>query len=312
MYHVTLVLQCIYIDAVIKELKIGIGRREVRFKEEGRQWRLPGFLYNDDLVLCGESEEVLGAKVGRFIEVCRRRGLKVNAGKSKVMLLGWEEGLECEVCVNEIRLKYVLEFKYLGFILDESGTDEAECSRKVVSERRVAGAIRSLVNAKSLQLECVRVLHESLLVLVLTYSIETMVRGEKERSRIWAVQMDNLRGLLGIRIMDTFPNARIMQLCGGTKCVDEKIEEGVLRGSAMWRECKLLLSICIIQIFKVRLSNPSHFILSFFQPPISIFYSAATLHLSFRITHLLQKKFPISIHIFIYLPSKLFIYLLLL
>ena len=32
--------------------------------------------------------------MGRFIEVCRRRGVKVNAGKSKVMVLNGEEGLE--------------------------------------------------------------------------------------------------------------------------------------------------------------------------------------------------------------------------
>ena len=44
--------------------------------------------------------------------------------------------------------------------MDESGTNEAECSRKMVSGRRVAGAIRSLVNARSLQLEGTRVLHE--------------------------------------------------------------------------------------------------------------------------------------------------------
>ena len=37
-------------------------------------------------------------------------------------------------------------------VLDESGTDEAECSRKVASERRLAGAIMSLINAMSLQL----------------------------------------------------------------------------------------------------------------------------------------------------------------
>ena len=40
---------------------------------------------------------------------------------------------------------------------------------------------------------------------------------------IWAEQMDNLRGLLGIRRMDKFPNARIRQLYGVTKGVDEKI-----------------------------------------------------------------------------------------
>ena len=51
--------------------------------------------------------------MGPFIEVCRRRGLKANAGKSKVMLLGGEEGLECEVCVDEICLEHVTKFKYL-------------------------------------------------------------------------------------------------------------------------------------------------------------------------------------------------------
>ena len=34
------------------------------------------------------------------------------------------------------------------------GTNGAECNRKMVSERRVVGAIRSLVNARDLQLEC--------------------------------------------------------------------------------------------------------------------------------------------------------------
>ena len=86
--------------------------------------------------------------------------------------------------------------------MDESGTDGAECNRKVTNERRVAGVIRSLVNARDLQLECSRVLHETLLVAVLMYGSETMLWKEKERSRARAVQMDNLRGLLDIRRMD--------------------------------------------------------------------------------------------------------------
>ena len=44
------------------------------------------------MVLCCESEEDLRAIVERFVEVCRRRVLKVNAGNSKVMSLGGEEG----------------------------------------------------------------------------------------------------------------------------------------------------------------------------------------------------------------------------
>ena len=56
--------------------------------------------------------------------------------------------------------------------LDEAGTDEAECSRKVASGRRVAGVITSLVNGRDLQLQCARVLHEILHVPVLDNVIE--------------------------------------------------------------------------------------------------------------------------------------------
>ena len=144
----------VYTDAMM-EWNMGIGRKGERFQEEAREWRLPGLLYADNLVLCGESEVDLRAIGGSFIEVCRRRGLKVSAGKSKVMLLGGEEGLECEVWVNRISLEYVSEFKYLGCVLHE-----AEGSSKVTSGRRVAGALRSLVNGRGLQLECARILHE--------------------------------------------------------------------------------------------------------------------------------------------------------
>ena len=78
---------------------------------------MPGLLYADDLVLCGELGEDLRVMVGWFAEVCRR-GLKVNAGRSKVMVLNGEEGLECEVHVDGIRLEHVSEYKYLGCLLD--------------------------------------------------------------------------------------------------------------------------------------------------------------------------------------------------
>ena len=90
------------------------------FLEVRRERKSPSLLYADDLVLCGEWEENLRAMVGHFVEVCRRRGLQVNTGKSKVIVSSEEKGLEGEVCVAGMRLEYVSEFKYLGCIVDES------------------------------------------------------------------------------------------------------------------------------------------------------------------------------------------------
>ena len=108
-------------------------------------------MYVDDLVLCIESEEDLRTIVGQFAEVWRRKGLKFNAGKSNVIVLNGERELESEVHVDGIRLKHISEFKYLGYVLDESGTDGAECSRKVAMGRMVANAIRSRVKRRTNQ-----------------------------------------------------------------------------------------------------------------------------------------------------------------
>ena len=51
-----------YMDAVVKEVKMRMGRR-------GESWDCPLLLYADDLALCGESEEDLKAMVGSFVGV---------------------------------------------------------------------------------------------------------------------------------------------------------------------------------------------------------------------------------------------------
>ena len=60
--------------------------------------------------------------------------------------------------------------------------------------------------------------------------VEENTRGN-ERSRVRGVQMDNLKGLLGIMRMDRVPNAKIRELCGVRNGLNERIDEGVLR----WR-----------------------------------------------------------------------------
>ena len=105
-----------------------------------------------------------------------------------------------------------------------------------MSRRGVAGAISSLVNAESLELECAKVFHETFFVPLLMYGSETMIWREKGRSRIRTVQMDNLRGLLGIRRMDKVPNVWIRELCKEIKGLIKVFSHG----SANWRELGML------------------------------------------------------------------------
>ena len=70
--------------------------------------------------------------------------------------------------------------------MDDSGTDNVECCKKVSSWRKVADAIRSMVDVRGLQLQCARVLHKALLIPVFMYGSDKVIWKE-ESSRIRAV-----------------------------------------------------------------------------------------------------------------------------
>ena len=106
--------------------------------------------------------------------------------------------------------------------MNESGKNNADCCRKVASGRKVTGAVRSIVMLGVCSLS-VRGCYMRDFSYLLCCMAEKMIWREKERSRIRAVQMDNLRGLLGVREMDRVPNAIVRELCGVTKGVDESI-----------------------------------------------------------------------------------------
>ena len=52
MYHIPLAFQYIY-GCSDERNEDGDRKNESEILEDGREWRLPGFLYADDFVLCG-------------------------------------------------------------------------------------------------------------------------------------------------------------------------------------------------------------------------------------------------------------------
>ena len=119
-----------------------------------------------------------------LVEVCRRRGLKVNAGKRKLIVLGGEEGLWSGVCIDGMPL--------------------------LVGEGlQVLLALRLMLEVCSLSVLGTCVSYCSFLFLCM------VVRQwkEKDRFKIKAVQVDNLRSMLGINKTDKVLNAQIREFC---------------------------------------------------------------------------------------------------
>ncbi len=77
----------------MREMKSKVVNAGAKLRLNGEMWSVVTCLFADDIVLLAESEGDLQRVVSKS-SVCKRRKLKVNAGKSKVMMF---EGREVEV-----------------------------------------------------------------------------------------------------------------------------------------------------------------------------------------------------------------------
>ncbi len=73
---------------VKREVKVGVWNVGDNLNVKGVEQPSVVGLYVDDTVLLAESERMLQKIVHEFDRICKRRKLKVNAGKSKVIVLG--------------------------------------------------------------------------------------------------------------------------------------------------------------------------------------------------------------------------------
>ncbi len=127
----------IYMDGCMKEMKCKVGNTGAKLRLNGEVWSVVTCLFADDTVLLAESEGDLQRVVNEFYSVCKRRKLKVNAGKSKVMVFEWREVevidfntayrvrlpavTVCRIMLGSEKMEKVSEFKYMGTVLCKHG-----------------------------------------------------------------------------------------------------------------------------------------------------------------------------------------------
>ncbi len=136
-------------------MKVGVRDLGARLNVRGVEQPLGVGLYVDDTVLLAESDGRLQRIVDEFERVCKRRKLKVNASKSKVMVferareqtvnfakpyrVGSEAILGCKIWLRK-KMEEVTDVRYFGTILCKPGSMEGEIREKTVKGRQVMGA----------------------------------------------------------------------------------------------------------------------------------------------------------------------------
>ncbi len=178
-------------DGVIREMKAKIGNLGIEMSIDNAKWNLSTILFADDTVLLAESEKVLQKLVNEFSNVCLRRKLKANVGKSKVMVfekrksevnefgnqcrMRAENQRQCKIRMNEQTMEEVNEFKYLISVFCEYLSMEGEIRERAIQGGKVTGSLGRVMRERTVSREVEKALRNSIIVPTVAYTNETWV-----------------------------------------------------------------------------------------------------------------------------------------
>ena len=113
----------------------------------GGRFEINQLLFADDTTLVADSEDMLCRLVSEFGRVCKRRKLRVNVGKSKVMRCSrYGNGERMHVILNGEPLEEVDCFKYLGSQVAADGGCERDVVHSMNEGYRAWGVLKRVLS----------------------------------------------------------------------------------------------------------------------------------------------------------------------
>ena len=221
----------IFMDGVVREVYSRVNGVGVKMREEGeREWVLSQLLFADDTALVAESAEQLQCLVGEFGRVCKRRKLRVNVEKSKVMCIGGSEDPAMpDIMLNGERMEVVSSFKYLGSCFGSGGGVKEDVSMRVAEGMRTFGAMKRVWRGRSVTVGVKRELYERIVVPTVMYGSESWGMRVEERNKLDVAEMNCLRNMCGVTRWDRWRNEVVRERVGVPEALSKRVDRKVLK-----------------------------------------------------------------------------------
>jgi hypothetical protein len=166
-------------------------------------------MYADDIALITETREQMQQALNILDRAFADWGLQMNLDKTKIMRVGSSDAVDPQPCiVRDQAIKEVKQFKYLG------STCSADLSLTPEITSRVCAAGHSFSKLKKLRLwndprvskRTKLTIHKVIVQTALLYACETWAVTAKDVKRLEVFQLECLRCIRGVTLMDKISN----------------------------------------------------------------------------------------------------------
>ncbi|GBP49869.1 Protein YIF1B-B [Eumeta japonica] len=161
----------------------------------------------DDRVILAPSACRLQKIVNKMNDFVQKRSMKINVGKTKVMVFERDESMtECDILIGNEKVKQVEKLVYLGSLFKNDGKDDRDIERRVNVGNEMNGALLAIKNSKTVSQQSRLAIHNGVLIPTLMYGGKSWLWQKKNESRINAVEMRSLRSMCRVSRKDKCRN----------------------------------------------------------------------------------------------------------
>ena len=194
-------------------------------------------MYADDVVLCAETKEELEQKLEAWRKALEDRGMKISKTKTEYLQLCTHINDGEDMVLDGEIIKKVDRFKYLGSLVDETGSVEGEIKSRIQSGWKNWREMSGILCDRKVPVKLKGKVYKTAVRPAMLYGIETLPVKKANESRLNVAEMKMLRWMCGVTREDRIRNEYIR---GTVKVIEasKKAQEARLRwyGHVMRRD----------------------------------------------------------------------------
>lgn len=162
--------------------------------------------FADDLVMCAANEANLRENLNIWEKELTARNMKINAKKTKVMMVG-KENRNMNIELNNEKIEQVNTYKYLGVTIDREGNMKEEIDERISNAARLYHNLsHTFIGKKEISRKTKMTVYKTVFRPILIYGSESWILTNTMKSRIQAIDMKYLRRTKGVTRRDRIRN----------------------------------------------------------------------------------------------------------
>ena len=171
--------------------------------------KISRLLFADDLVLLSSTESGLQHELNSFADACNTARMKISTAKTEVLHLSRNPD-QCVLQVNEVTLKQVEKFRYLGVAFTSEGRQDKELDTRIGKASAILRALHySVVMKQELSKKPKVLIFQTVFVPIFTYGHECWVMTERMQSKVQASEMKFLQRIEEVTLFNKVRSSEI-------------------------------------------------------------------------------------------------------